>query len=57
MNNKGYIVKVVRRPVLGQVQIVSEMITQPVTKVCKSGLFDRPVCFSDSLYYNLYTKV
>ena len=57
MERKGYIVRVVRRPVLKQVQIVSGMITQPVTKVCKSALFDSPVCFSDSLYYNLYTKV
>lgn len=57
MDNKGYIVKVVRRPILGQVQIVSGMIIQPYTKVCKSALFDSPVCFSDSIYYNLYTKV
>ena len=57
MEKKGYIVRVVRRPVLKQVQIVSGMITQSYTKVCKSALFDSPVCFSDSLYYNLYTKV
>lgn len=57
MDKKGYIVRVVRRPVIGQVQIVSGMRIQTYTKVCKSALFDSPVCFSDSLYYNLYTKV